>query len=217
MTNNLIKSTQLDLVGIYLSRSLSAHYTDSSVAYAVNGEQGIQGATGPYYIGATGVSGDDGFIGATGYDGATGPEGYKGATGPSPSVQGQQGLQGDDGATGIKGVTGKVGATGINNTNDPLDKLENELWQVIIGKVDYWNNIFSGPGYTASRTNNGEYTIYFNQNYVNMPTIVATPIANFNYNVCVVDISTSLAIVRGFNTVGTPSDIGFSFMVVGPA
>ncbi|MCH1480246.1 MAG: hypothetical protein L7U23_09120 [Crocinitomicaceae bacterium] len=107
------------------------------------GEQGIQGETGPQGLqGEQGVQGDAGPQGEQGIQGETGLQGLQGEQGIQ-GVPGAQGLQGEQGIQGLQGIQGVPGNDGLlpNGTETG----NTTFWNGTEWVVDN-NNIFNAGG-----------------------------------------------------------------------
>ena len=103
------KSTIQDIYGnvgtassVLISTGIGVSWVPISVA-ALQGSQGIQGATG-----SSGSNGAQGVQGASGSSGSNGAQGIQGATG-TIGAQGSQGIQGATGTIGAQGIQGATG------------------------------------------------------------------------------------------------------------
>jgi hypothetical protein len=192
--------------------SISLVDLSANAKKALKGQRGAAGLAGP--------QGPDGPGGPAGAAGETGPQGLKGDPGPNGDP-GPQGSAGETGPQGLKGPTGPQGAAGPPGPGT----------KTVSGGVTETGNVFSGTGYTASRTGVGEYRLAFPPGtfpnvYPHQPAVVVMPawggefgkpaIANISTFGAGSDGSDQVTIVLRNTATSEPVDRLFMFIASAP-
>lgn len=92
---------------------------------------------------------------------------------------------------------------------------------VMRGVIDGDGTIRSGEGFSLSRTATGVYDITFTNDFAGTPSVVATVYNRGIYtstsgSAQTKSLTSSSVRITGFNSVGSPLDVGFCFLAIGP-